>query len=87
MTGVDATPAMIQLGRRRNADEGLADKISFVEGDACATGLPSGHFDFVWGEDAWCYVEDKLRLITEAARLVKPDGKIAFTDWMEGPAD
>jgi ubiquinone/menaquinone biosynthesis C-methylase UbiE len=86
MTGVDATPAMVQLGRQRAAAEGLAEKISFVENDVCATGLPSGQFDFVWGEDAWCYVEDKDKLVSEAARLLKPGGKIAFTDWMEGPA-
>ena len=86
MTGVDATPAVLQLGRQRCAAEGLAEKISFVEANACATGLPSARFDFVWGEDAWCYVEDKAKLIAEAARLVKPRGKIAFTDWMEGPA-
>jgi ubiquinone/menaquinone biosynthesis C-methylase UbiE len=85
MTGVDATPAMIQLGRQRAGNEGLADKILFIEGNACATGLPSGQFDFVWGEDAWCYVEDKTKLIGEAARLIKPGGKIAFTDWMESP--
>ena len=75
---------MLQLGRQRAADEGLADEISFVEANVCATGLPSGHFDFVWGEDAWCYVGDKPQLITEAARLIKPNGKIAFTDWLEG---
>ena len=86
MTGVDATPAMVQLGRRRCADEGLAERVSFVEGNACDTGLASGHFHFVWGEDAWCYVEDKAKLIAEAARLVKPQGKIVFTDWMEGPS-
>jgi ubiquinone/menaquinone biosynthesis C-methylase UbiE len=86
MTGVDATPAMLQLGRQRCADEGLAERMSFVEANVCATGLPSGGFDFVWGEDAWCYVEDKAKLIAEAARLVKAQGKIAFTDWMEGPA-
>jgi ubiquinone/menaquinone biosynthesis C-methylase UbiE len=85
MTGVDATPAMIQLGRQRTTTEGLSKQISFVQGDASATGLPSEQFDFCWGEDAWCYVEDKPRLIAEAARLVKPGGKIAFTDWMEGP--
>jgi len=31
-------------------------------------------------------VVDKARLIAEAARLVKPGGLIAFTDWIEGPA-
>jgi SAM-dependent methyltransferase len=87
MTGVDATPAVLELGRRRCAGEGLAEKISFVEANVCATGLPSGRFDFVWGEDAWCYVEDKAKLIAEASRLLKPQGKIAFTDWMEGPAE
>jgi SAM-dependent methyltransferase len=86
MTGVDATPTMVELGRRRCADEGLQDKIRYVHGNACATGLPAGQFDFVWGEDAWCYVEDKAKLIAEAARLVRPQGRIAFTDWMEGPA-
>ncbi|SPE56997.1 conserved hypothetical protein [Verrucomicrobia bacterium] len=84
MTGVDATAAMVQLGRRRASDEGLADHVSFVEGNACATGLPSGQVDFVWGEDAWCYVEDKAQLIAEAVRLLRPKGRVAFTDWMEG---
>jgi SAM-dependent methyltransferase len=85
MHGVDATPSMVELGRCRSAAESLTDRITFVEADACDTGLPEGGFDFVWGEDAWCYVVDKPRLIAEAARLVRPGGTIAFTDWVEGP--
>ncbi len=85
MQGVDATPAVIQRGQRRCQAEGLADRIAFTLADACETGLPSGGFDFVWGEDAWCYVVDKSRLIAEALRLVKAGGVIAFTDWIEGP--
>jgi SAM-dependent methyltransferase len=84
MTGVDATPTMLELGRSRCVDEGLGDRIEFVEADVCDTGLSTGQYDFVWGEDAWCYVEDKPRLIAEAARLVKPGGTIAFTDWVLG---
>jgi SAM-dependent methyltransferase len=30
-------------------------------------------------------VTDKPKLIAEAARVVKPGGVIAFTDWVEGP--
>ncbi len=85
VTGVDATPVMLNLGRKRCLEEGLSDRISFVEAEVPATGLPADQADFVWGEDAWCYVEDKPRLIAEAVRLVKPGGRIAFTDWMEGP--
>ncbi len=84
MQGVDATEAMVRRGRSRCEAEGLAGRITLVLGDACATGLPGGQADFVWGEDAWCYVVDKDRLIAEAARLLKPGGTIAFTDWIEG---
>jgi SAM-dependent methyltransferase len=86
MTGVDATSHVIAQGREICAREGLAERITFVEADVTASGLPSASTDFVWGEDAWCYVVDKSRLIAEAARIVRPAGMIAFTDWVEGPA-
>lgn len=84
MYGVDATKTVVERGRQRCEEEGSADKVKFILADVCSTGLPSGEADFVWGEDAWCYVVDKPKLISEAARLVKPSGLIAFTDWIEG---
>ena len=86
MIGVDAAETMVNRGKQRCEGEGLADKISFVLADVLESGLPDGEADFVWGEDAWCYVTDKTKLIAEAARVVKPGGIIAFTDWVEGPA-
>ncbi len=84
MTGVDATEAVIERGKERCRAEGLSEQIRFIHGDACVTGLPDGAADFVWGEDAWCYVLDKARLISEAVRVVKSGGTIAFTDWISG---
>jgi SAM-dependent methyltransferase len=84
MQGVDATPTVVEQGRQRCKQAGLADKIQFTLGDVTGSGLKSGSADFVWGEDAWCYVVDKARLIAEAARIVKAGGTIAFTDWVEG---
>jgi ubiquinone/menaquinone biosynthesis C-methylase UbiE len=86
MTGVDATEAVIERGRERCRVEGLSELIRFIHGDACDTGLPDSAADFVWGEDAWCYVLDKARLIAEAARIVKSGGTIAFSDWISGRA-
>jgi ubiquinone/menaquinone biosynthesis C-methylase UbiE len=86
MHGVDATETVIERGRRRAKEEGFDGRICFTLGDACRTGLPGAQADFVWGEDAWCYVVDKKQLVAEAVRLVKPGGIIAFTDWIEGPA-
>ena len=84
MTGVDATEAVVELGRKRCRDEGVADKIRFVVADVCKSGLADGRADFVWSEDAWCYVEDKAKMIAEACRIVRPGGTIAFTDWVLG---
>jgi len=86
MIGVDATETVVERGQRLTREEGLDDRIRFVLADACQSGLPSASSDFVWSEDAWCYVVDKKRLIAEAARIVRPGGVIAFTDWVEGPA-
>jgi SAM-dependent methyltransferase len=84
MHGIDATVTVLEQCRQRSEAEGLADRIRFTLADACQTGLPSSSADFVWGEDAWCYVVDKKRLIEEAVRLLKPGGTIAFTDWVDG---
>ena len=83
MHGVDATETVVKRGQARCKSEGLSDKIKFTLADVCDSGLPSDSADFVWGEDAWCYVVDKDKLIAEAARIVKPGGTIAFTDWVE----
>ncbi len=84
MTGVDATEKVIERGHQLCQGEGLSGKIDFIMADACSSGLPSDSMDFVWGEDAWCYVVDKEKLVFEAARIVKSQGTIAFTDWIEG---
>jgi len=85
MHGIDATETVIERCRQRCQAPDLAGRIECTLADVCDSGLPDGEADFVWGEDAWCYVEDKARLIAEAARLIKPGGTIAFTDWIEGP--
>ncbi|MFU8780926.1 MAG: class I SAM-dependent methyltransferase [Kiritimatiellia bacterium] len=85
MTGVDATPHVLERARARCAAEDMQGKTTFVEADVCATGLPDASMDLVWGEDAWVYVADKAALIKEAARLLKPGATVAFTDWVEGP--
>ncbi len=84
MTGVDATETVVERGAQRCQEEGLGERVTFVHADVTQSGLPDRHADFVWGEDAWCYVTDKKKLIGEAARIAAPGGTIAFTDWVAG---
>lgn len=65
----------------RTRRAGLEDRVRVIHGDACETGLPDGRADFVWSEDAWCYVPAKAKLVAEAVRITRPGGMVAFTDW------
>jgi ubiquinone/menaquinone biosynthesis C-methylase UbiE len=83
VTGLDATQHMINEAIHRTQKAGLSDKISYKFGNALDIPFKAQTFDVVWGQDAWCYVTDKNRLITEAYRVLKPKGIIAFTDWIQ----
>jgi ubiquinone/menaquinone biosynthesis C-methylase UbiE len=86
VTGLDATPKMHDEAVRRTEKAGLDGKASFVLGNALDIPYRAASFDVVWGQDAWCYITDKERLVRECARVVRTGGVVAFTDWLEtGP--
>ncbi|MHC4663828.1 MAG: class I SAM-dependent methyltransferase [Planctomycetota bacterium] len=84
--GLDGTKTMTDKAQERAKRDGMADKIEFKLGDVSDIPWPDKAFDVVWGEDAWCYVVNKEALISEAARVLKDGGTIAFSDWVEGPS-
>jgi ubiquinone/menaquinone biosynthesis C-methylase UbiE len=83
VVGLDATVKMHNEAQRRTTEAGLDGAVTFKLGNALDMPFRAGTFDVVWGQDAWCYVTDKARLIRECARVVKPGGVVAFTDWIE----
>lgn len=86
VTGLDATHRMHDEAIRRTREAGLEERIEYILGNALDMPFVADTFDVVWGQDAWCYITDKERLIEECARVVKPGGIVAFTDWIEtGP--
>ena len=83
--GLEVTDHMIAEAKKRTEAEGLTDKIEYRQGDAIQNPWEDNTFDFIWGEDAWCYIIDREALLNEAARVLKNGGVIAFSDWMAGP--
>jgi SAM-dependent methyltransferase len=74
--GVDVTPAQLETARRLMVETGI--EFPLVEADAGDTGLPSESFDLVLSEYGASIWVDPARWIPEAARLLRPDGRLVF---------
>jgi SAM-dependent methyltransferase len=74
--GVDVTPAQLETARRLMAETGI--EFPLVEADAAETGLPSASFDLALSEYGASIWVDPYRWIPEAARLLRPGGRLVF---------
>jgi SAM-dependent methyltransferase len=74
--GVDITPAQLETARRMMAETGI--EFPLVEADAAETGLPDESFDLVVSEYGASIWVDPYRWIPEAARLLRPGGRLVF---------
>lgn len=76
VTAIDVSS--LQLATARELAEKHGADITFIEGNAEATGLEDSCFDFAiseYGAAIWCQPEKWLR---EAWRLLRPGGKLVF---------
>jgi len=80
VTGLDLTRSRVEGANRLAARVGLADLVSFVQGDATRMPFPTSSFDALISQESWCHIPERDALIAECARVLKPGGRIAFTD-------
>ena len=76
VVGVDPTPAQLETARRLMAESGLDFRL--VEAPGEDVPLPDASFDLVLSEYGASIWADPHRWIAEAARLVRPDGRLLF---------
>jgi len=94
VTGLDASPGMLDWARRLAVAPGDArrtsarkagpsGRLSFVQGDMHRPPFPDVCFDWVWSADCAGYapVADPLALLRGLARLVRPGGTLALLIW------
>jgi SAM-dependent methyltransferase len=74
--GVDVTPAQLDTARRLMDETGI--RFPLVEADAAETGLPDASCDLVLSEYGASIWVDPFRWIPEAARLLRPNGRLVF---------
>lgn len=80
LTGIDRSEAALALARARHLAS-LAEGSRFLRGEFAATGLPDGFARGAMSTDALLFAPDAAAAFAEAARIVGPGGRLAFTSF------
>ncbi len=80
VTGVDMNTDRLAGAVRLTERTKLQDRVLFHHANALQTGLADETFDVIVSQEAFCHIPNKKTLITECVRLLKPGGRIVYTD-------
>lgn len=82
VTGVDASDAVLERARLYASAATLEAHVDFVAADMAALPFGDDAFDWLWSADCIGYpCGDPLPALREAARVVRPGGRIAVLAW------
>ncbi len=83
VVGVDPSPGMLEVGRKKVQARGLAARVSLALGDAQALDLPDASFDASSIAFGIRNVPDRPRALREMARVVRPGGRVVVLELSE----
>lgn len=75
LIGIDAAPGLLEVARRRNPES------NFLEEDLEALPFNANYFDVVAGFNSFQYAGSFENALAEAARVLKPGGKLVIGIW------
>ena len=80
VTGLDFTRSRVEAARRLTQLVKLEPLVDFTHGDAVNMPFDAGQFDILLAQESWLHIPDKISLVAECMRVLKPGGVMAFTD-------
>lgn len=83
VTGLDLSPRLLEHAGRLAERSGLAERLSYREGDMSRLPFADNTFDWLWSADCAGYAPaaEPPRLLNELARVVRPGGIVAILFW------
>ncbi|ESW89566.1 MULTISPECIES: methyltransferase domain-containing protein [unclassified Mesorhizobium] len=82
VTGIDLTQSYVDIATSLSKRVGMADKVRFVQGSALDMPFSNKSFDTAMILHVGMNLPDKKKLMSEAARVLKPGGVFAVYDVM-----
>ena len=79
---LDVCAGRAAAAARLSALVGLGDGVRMVQGDATRLPFAEASFDAVVSQEAFLHIADKAALFDGCRRVLKPGGRLAFTDWI-----
>lgn len=72
-------------GARLTRWVGLAGRVSMLRGDAQRLPFTDASFDACISQEALLHISDKAATLAGCRRVLRPGGRLAFTDWIAHP--
>lgn len=79
--GITLSPVQAERAQALAAAQGLSSKVSFQVADALNQPFPDGKFDLVWSMESGEHMPDKLKFVSELARVAAPGATIIIVTW------
>lgn len=83
-TGIDLSTRMLELARKRSADEGL-DNVTFLRGDAQVFPFEAGSFDAAMSSFGAMFFNDPVAAFTNIGSGLRSGGTLALLAWRSLP--
>jgi len=84
VVGLDLTPEFCAVARVLAERTGLAERVSYRQGNALDMPFEDEAFDVVWSQNAAMNIAERDRLYREMARVLRPGGRLALNDVTAG---
>ena len=76
---VDISDGMLNVARKKIAEEGLQDRITIKKGDLLKLDYSDENFDMVFCEHTLCFIPDQDKLVRELVRVLKKNSRIIIS--------